>query len=233
MYMPILQHFYPEQSYISHKEFKMKEEEKIFSGNIFDCTDPALISIKHKAHSACRQFNMMDEYDPGRNDLIRGIFGSIGENFYFQGPVQFNYGTHTFIGNDFFANFGLTVLDDNRVFIGDNVLLGPNVSIMAGGHPLIADERSGRTKDGRYAFAEYAQEIHIGSNVWIGAGALILGGVSIGSGSVIGGGSVVTKNVPADCLAYGSPCRTIRPITSADSKTDLILPEDRKHFDFI
>ena len=121
----------------------MTEEEKIFAGKMFDPRSEELRQIKHKAHEACRRYNTLDEYDPERQELMRSILGSTGKTFYFQGPVQINYGSHTFIGENFFANFGLTIMDDARVYIGNNVCFGPNVSLMATTHPLIAQERMG------------------------------------------------------------------------------------------
>ena len=208
----------------------MREEEKIFAGKMFDPRKQELKEIKHRAHSICQKYNSLDEYDPERKQLIRELVGSIGKGFYFQGPVQFNYGVHTFIGENFFANFNLTVLDDGKIYIGDNVCLGPNVSLMASTHPLIAAERMGTDENGNIIMAEYAGEIHIGDRVWIACNTVVFGGVTIGSNSVIGAGSVVTKDIPANCLAYGNPCRPVRQITEADSKRSLVLPEDMEHF---
>ena len=174
----------------------MTEEEKIFAGKMFDPRSEELRQIKHKAHEACRRYNTLDEYDPERQELMRSILGSTGKTFYFQGPVQINYGSHTFIGENFFANFGLTIMDDARVYIGNNVCFGPNVSLMATTHPLIAQERMGMDAEGRTTMAEYADEIHIGNNVWIACNAVVLGGVHIGNNVVIGAGSVVTKDIP-------------------------------------
>lgn len=195
----------------------MTEEEKIFAGLIFDPRKKELKDIKHKAHEACRRYNVLDEYDPKRREIVRSFIGGIGETFYFQGPIQFNYGSHTFIGENFFANFNLTVMDDARIYIGDNVCFGPNVSLMATNHPLIAEERMGVDEDGNTTMAEFAEEIHIDDGVWIACNATILGGVHIGAGAVIGAGSVVTKDIPAGYLAFGNPCRPVRKITEADS----------------
>ena len=210
----------------------MKEEEKIFAGYMFDPRKQELKDIKHKAHEACRQFNAMDEYDPDRSRIIGDILGGKGGVYYFQGPVQINYGCHTFIGENFFANFNLTVMDDARIYIGDNVCFGPNVSLMATSHPLISQERMGLDEEGKTTMAEYAEEIHIGNNVWIACNAVVIGGVTIGDDVVIGAGSVVTKDIPSGYLAYGNPCRPVRKITEADSMKHLILPEDREHFTY-
>jgi len=195
----------------------MTEEEKIFAGLIFDPRKKELKDIKHKAHEACRRYNQMDEYDPGRLPIIKEFIGGIGSTYYFQGPVQFNYGSHTFIGENFFANFNLTVMDDARIYIGDNVCFGPNVSLMATNHPLIAAERMGVDEKGNTTMAEFAEEIHIGNDVGLACNVVVLGGVTIGDGAVIGAGSVVTKDIPAGYLAYGNPCVPVRPITEADS----------------
>lgn len=210
----------------------MTEEEKIFAGRMFDPRTRELRDIKHKAHTMCQRYNQMDEYDLERQQIIKALVGGIGETYYLQGPIQFNYGSHVFIGENFFANFNLMVMDDARIYIGNNVCFGPNVSLMATNHPLIAQERMGLDAEGHTTMAEYAQEIHVGNNVWIACNAVILGGVHIGDNVVIGAGSVVTKDIPDNYLAYGNPCRPIRPITDQDSKKDLILEEDQRHFEY-
>ena len=208
----------------------MKEEEKIFAGYMFDPRKQELKDIKHKAHEACRQFNAMDEYNPDRSRIIGDILGGKGSVYYFQGPVQINYGCHTFIGENFFANFNLTVMDDARIYIGDNVCFGPNVSLMATNHPLLPQERLGLDNEGRMTMAEYAEDIHIGHNVWLACNVTVLGGVRIGDNVVIGAGSVVTKDIPDGYLAYGNPCRPVRRITEQDSQLHRMLPEDREYF---
>jgi acetyltransferase-like isoleucine patch superfamily enzyme len=211
----------------------MTEEEKIFSKKIFSASAPELLAIKHAAHKACQQYNALDESDPQRKPLLESILGAIGPVWRFQGPVQFNYGKHTFIGNHFIANFNFLVMDDGRIYIGDNVACGPNVSLLATNHPLIAQERLGLDENGETtAFAEYADDIYIGNNVWLAANVTVLGGVHIGDGAVIGAGSVVTKDIPANTLAAGVPCRPLRAITEKDSKKELFLPEDREKFRF-
>jgi maltose O-acetyltransferase len=165
----------------------------------------------------------MDEYDENRLPLLKEILGSIGSKYYFQGPLQFNYGCHTFIGENFFANFNTTILDDARIYIGDNVMFGPNVSLMAASHSLIAEERAAvKYPDGHVSMAEFAEEIHIGNNVWLGCNVVVVGGVTIGNNVVIGAGSVVTKNIPDNYLAFGNPCKPVRLITEKDSLLHLL-----------
>lgn len=201
----------------------MVEEEKIFLGRLFDARTKELRDIKHKAHSLCQKFNTLDEYDEKRLPIIKEFIGQIGSKYYFQGPIQFNYGCHTFIGDNFCANFNLMVMDDARIYIGNNVMFGPNVSLMATNHPLIAEERTAmKYPDGHVSVSEYAEEIFIGNNVWIAANVVIIGGVHIGDNAVIGAGSVVTKDIPANYLAYGVPCKPVRMITEKDSKLDML-----------
>ena len=204
----------------------MTEEEKIFAGKMFDPRKKELKDIKHKAHTACQKFNAMDEYDPDRMNVIRDIVAKSGKTFYFQGPVQINYGKHTYIGENFFSNFNCTIMDDANVYIGDNVCFGPNVSLMATNHPLIAQERMGVNPDGSTTMGEYAEDIHIGDNVWLACNVTVIGGVTIGNNVVVGAGSVVTKDIPDGYVAYGNPCRAVRPITEEDSKMNLYLEED-------
>jgi len=201
----------------------MTEEEKIFAGRLFDPRSQELRDIKHKAHILCQKFNALEEYDKNRLPIIKEFIGRIGKKYYFQGPIQFNYGCHTFIGENFFANFNTTILDDGRIYIGENVMLGPNVSLMATTHPLLPEERIAmKYNDGHISGSEYAAEIHIGNNVWIACNVVVCGGVTIGNNAVIGAGSVVTKDIPDNYVAYGNPCKPIRPITEKDSKLDLL-----------
>lgn len=201
----------------------MNEEERIFAGKLFDAGKPELRKLKHKAHGLCAEFNAMDEYDKRRFAIIKELLGSIGERYYFQGPIQFNYGCHTSIGENFVANFNLTVMDDGKITIGNNVMFGPNVSLLATAHPLIAEERLAmKYPDGHISVSEYADEIVIGNNVWIASNVVVCNGVHIGDGAVIGAGSVVVKDIPANYIAYGNPCKAVRPITEKDSKMSLL-----------
>lgn len=199
------------------------EEERIFAGRLFDARRMELKAIKHEAHALCQRYNLTDEWDGERGEIVHRLLGKVGQNCYLQGPIQFNYGTHTFVGDNFFANFNLLVMDDGRIDIGSNVMIGPNVSLLATNHPLIADERVRlRYPDGHVSMSEFARGITIGDDVWIAANVSVCDGVTIGSGAVIGAGSVVTRDIPAGWLAVGCPARAIREITEKESKKDLL-----------
>lgn len=143
-----------------------------------------------------------------RKELMRTIVGKIGEEFNIESPFQCDYGYNIEIGENFYSNHNLIILDVGRVKIGDNVQIAPNVSIYTAGHPVHPETRN--------TGYEYGIDITIGDNVWIGGSVSILPGVTIGDNAVIGAGSVVTKDIPANVIAAGNPCRVIREITEED-----------------
>ena len=195
----------------------MNEKEKMLAGKIYDPSDRELASLREKAHRLCWEYNEAPEDDPRRAEIVREL-GIAGESFYLQGPVQFDYGCFTSMGLNTYANFNLTCLDCCPVTIGDNVFFGPNVSLLTPVHPLRWQDRNPYVKpDGTPTDREYAKPITIGSNCWIAGNVTICGGVTIGEGCVIGAGSVVTRNIPANSLAAGVPCRVIREITQEDA----------------
>ena len=197
----------------------MREEEKIFAGRLFDPGDPELVAIKLKTHNLNMDYNAAYEHETQKRAmLLAEMLGSIGEGSFIQGPVYLHYGRHTSIGKRFFGNFNLTIQDDAKVTIGNDCNFGPNVTIATPIHPLIASER--RTmlnENGEKKLLCYAKPVVIGDDCWLGANVVVCGGVTIGSGCVIGAGSVVTRDIPANSFAAGSPCRVIREITEADS----------------
>ncbi|WP_043891391.1 sugar O-acetyltransferase [Paenibacillus sp. Aloe-11] len=197
----------------------MKEEERIFQGKLFAPSHPDLKLIKRNAHNLSRYYSdMYENQEEERNSILQKLLGRIGENCYMQGPIFFHYGTHTEIGDHFFANYNLTVQDDAKIKIGNNTLFGPNVTIATPIHPFIASERKQMiNQKGEVKHLCYAKPVTIGNNVWLAANVTVCGGVTIGDNCVIGAGSVVTRDIPANSFAAGVPCKVIRPITEADS----------------
>ncbi len=195
----------------------MTEREKMLAGMLYDPSDTEIAELRKKAHALSTRYNTLTEDDPERGKIVSELVPNMGKRGFVQGPVQFDYGVFTEIGDNFYANFNLTVLDCCKVTIGDNVMIGPNVSILTPVHPLCWQDRNMRFKpDGSPYDLEYAKPITIGSNCWIAGNVTICGGVTIGSGCVIGAGSVVTRDIPENSLAVGNPCRVIREITEAD-----------------
>ncbi len=143
-----------------------------------------------------------------KNRLLSEMLGSIGKSGWIEAPVHFSYGCNTHIGDYFYANFNMTIVDDCEVFIGDHVMIAPNVTISATGHPVWPEYR----RQG----AQFSLPVRIGNDVWIGSNVVILPGVTIGDGCVIGAGSVVTKDIPANTVAMGVPCRPVREITEEE-----------------
>ncbi len=197
----------------------MTEEERIFKGILFSPGHPDLRAIKLRAHNLSSMYSRtLEDETEEREAILEQLIGHKGRNCFIQGPVFFHYGVHTVIGENFFGNYNLTVQDDARVTIGDNVSFGPNVTIVTPLHPLIASERRQMIdQNGEPKRMCYAKPVTIGSDVWISANVTICGGVTIGDGCVIGAGSVVTHDIPANSLAAGVPCKVIREITEADS----------------
>ena len=146
-----------------------------------------------------------------RQELLKEMFLSVGENCYIEPPLHANFGCkHVSLGNNVYANFNLTLVDDTYITIGDNTMIGPNVTLATAGHPILPSLRM--------KGYQFNVPINIGKNVWIGAGVIVLPGVNIGDNSVIGAGSVVTKDIPENVVAYGNPCRVIRTINEHDEK---------------
>jgi len=196
----------------------MSEKEKMLEGKIYDPTDEELTILRTKAHRLSQHYNTLFEDDDLRNTIIDELIPSKGEGLYLQGPIYFDYGIFTSFGKNCYANFNFTVLDVCPVNIGSNVFFGPNCSLMTPLHPLRWQERNIKFKDDKTAYDdEYAKPINIGDNCWISANVVITGGVTIGEGCVIGAGSVVTKDIPANSLAAGNPCKLIREINEKDS----------------
>lgn len=181
----------------------MTEKEKMLAGELYLAADEELVAERLKARRLARLYNATTETeDMQRREILSQWFGVIGEIISIEPPFQCDYGSNIRVGNNFYANFGCILLDCARIEIGDNVLLAPNVQIYTAHHPIDPQVRlSGK---------ELASPITIGHNVWLGGGVIVCPNVRIGDNTTIGAGSVVTKDIPANVIAVGNPCRVIR-----------------------
>lgn len=199
----------------------MNLEERIKAGMLFyefGHTDPVDREIEERLNEErkyCKE--KMFDYNhcrPGdqkqRQKILKELLGSCGEHVYIEDGIHMSYGSHVFLEDYFYANFNLTIVDDGEVYIGNWTMVGPNVTICTTGHP--ADPQY------REMVAHYSLPIHIGKNVWIGSNAVILPGVTIGDNTIIGAGSVVTRDIPANVVAVGNPCRVSRTIGERDKE---------------
>lgn len=188
-----------------------REKDKMLSGELYKSFDAELLAERQRAKEIVFRYNslqpsMIEE----RNELLKSLFGSVKGNFFIEPPFRCDYGCNIEIGENFYANYNLVILDCAKVTIGDNVLIGPNVGIYTAGHPLHFELRNEEW--------EFACPITIEDNVWIGGNVVLNPGVTVGRNSVVGSGSVVTKDIPANVVAAGNPCRVIREITDADKR---------------
>ncbi len=189
----------------------MDTRERMKNGKVYFCTDPELAREQLECLEKLYDFNRSRPLEQEkRARLLREYLGGIGENCYIEPPLHANWGRNTYLGNNVYANFNLTLVDDTDIVIGDSVMIGPNVTIATAGHPVDPELRR--------KVAQFNLPVRIGNNVWIGGGVVILPGVSIGDDTVIGAGSIVTKDIPAGVVAVGNPCRVLRPITERDRK---------------
>lgn len=186
----------------------MTEKEKMLAGMIYDANyDPTLIEERMKCKEMCRDYNELRPSDMAERDaLLRRMLGEVKGDLLIEQPFYCDYGYNISVGRNFYSNFNMVILDGAPVTFGDNVFVAPNCGFYTAGHPL---DYVSRNKG-----LEYARPIKVGNNVWIGAQVCVLPGVTIGDNCVIGAGSVVNKDIPANSLAAGNPCRVIRSIES-------------------
>ena len=194
----------------------MTELEKCMAGEYYNCHDKVFLDFKEKTRKLLKQYNSL-EYGQKteKTDILKQMFGSIGNNTSVGLPFICDYGRNIYIGDNVSINMNCTFVDCNKIIIGNNVLIASNVQLYTSTHPVELSERlvPGWTPEsGEYFCRTYALPITIGNGCWIGGGVIILPGVSIGNGSVIGAGSVVTKDIPDNSLAAGNPWRVIREI---------------------
>lgn len=187
----------------------MTQKERRQAGLYFCAIDPEIHKERLRAQTLIQRYNSLTPAEHQEaEEIIRSLLGSMGKRCHFVPPVFFDYGSNVHIGDHSFVNSNFTALDAGRIEIGKCVFIGPNVSIYTPAHPLLAEERNTGYEQGK--------SVTIGDNVWIGGSVNILGGVTIGDGAVIGAGSVVTRDIPANMIAVGNPCRPLRPITEDD-----------------
>ena len=190
----------------------MSEREKMLRGEYYNSRDDELISDYHTAKELLQEYNTLNSRDlERRRSILKELFQSVGEGVWIEAPFFCDYGNNIEIGENTFVNFNCVFLDDNTITIGKNGLIAPHVQIYTAIHPLKAEERIITDELGaRYLTA--AKPVSIGDNAWIGGNTVIMPGVTIGDNVTIGAGSVVTKDIPDNKLAFGSPCKIIKSI---------------------
>lgn len=191
------------------------EKEKMLAGEYYNAADPELINRWHTAKKLMKEFNQVETTDYQLIDsILSELLGSKGENVWISAPFFVDYGENIHIGNNCEINMDCTFLDCNKIIIGNNCGIGPNVQIYAVTHPVHPEERLS-SDNGLFSFwNSYTAPVTIGNNVWIGGGSIILPGITIGDNTTIGAGSVVSKSIPSNCLAVGNPCKVIKSFRS-------------------
>lgn len=190
----------------------MNNREKMHTGDLYlpdgdDVMKDQLLCLeKLYDYNATRPLELEKRFK-----LLKEMFAEIGEDCYIEPPLRANWGGHhVHFGKRVYANFNLTLVDDTHIYVGDYTMIGPNVTIATAGHPILPELR---VKNYQYNIP-----VHIGKNCWLGAGVVVLPGVTIGDNTVIGAGSVVTKDIPANVVAVGNPCRVLREINARDKE---------------
>ncbi|RCK57936.1 Galactoside O-acetyltransferase [Candida viswanathii] len=202
--------------------------ERMISGMIYNDRQKDLFEVRLKCRDymldygdfRTRQFQTMEDYQAAKTNHLKSFIGHVGEGTYMEHPIYFDYGFNTYLGKNFYSNYNLTILDVSIVKIGDNVMCGPNVSILTPNHPVDPTLR--------YEYLENALPVTIGNGVWLGGSCTILGGVTVGDGSVVAAGAVVNKDVPPNTVVAGVPARVVKTIEARDPDFD-IQAELRKH----
>ncbi|MHA0856776.1 sugar O-acetyltransferase [Paenibacillus sp. CMAA1364] len=186
--------------------------EKLHSGEIYHCADNDLVLEQLGYLEKLYDYNATRPSEQAkREQLLKEMFAEIGDDCYIEAPLRANWGgQHVHFGKNVYANFNLTLVDDTHIYVGDYTMFGPNVTVATAGHPILPELREDVT--------QFNIPVHIGRNVWIGAGVVILPGITIGDNSVIGAGSIVTRDIPTNVVAVGNPCRVLREINDHDKE---------------
>ena len=188
----------------------MTVKEKMHSGKLYLPSDEEIVKEQTMCLEKLYDYNATRPLEQEkRAALLKEMFAEIGEGCYIEPPLHSNFGgRHVHFGKNVYANFNLTLVDDTHIYVGDHTMIGPNVTIASAGHPIWPELRE---KD-----YQFNMPVHIGRNCWIGAGVIIVPGINIEDNTVIGAGSIVTKDIPANSVAVGNPCRVIREINDRD-----------------
>lgn len=190
----------------------MHNYDKIHSGDIYDPSWSDIMSEQVKCLEKLYEYNATRPSESEkRQKLMTEMFADIGENCYIEPPLHANWGgKNVHLGKFVYANFNVTFVDDTHIYIGDYTMIAPNVVIATAAHPILPELR-----EKQY---QYNMPVKIGRNCWLGAGVIVLPGVTVGDNTVIGAGSVVTKDIPANVVAVGNPCRVLRKISDHDKE---------------
>ena len=188
----------------------MTQWERMEKGLIYDPLDPEIVKVQQPLLDGVWEFNRLKPSDwEQKQRYMREVFAECGEDCYIELPFRANWGgAHVHFGSGIYANYNLTLVDDGHIYVGDRVMFGPNVTVATANHPIEPALRS--------RGLQYNRDVVIGKNVWIGSGVIIVPGVRIGDNTVIGAGSVVTRDIPADTVAAGNPCRVLREVSEHD-----------------
>ena len=188
----------------------MTIQEKQHNGEIYQPMDEEITRQQMVYLDNLRLYNEIPHVQMDRREaMLRQMFAEVGEGCYIESPFYANFGGHhVHLGNNVYTNFNLTLVDDTHIYVGDYTMIGPNVTIATAGHPILPQLRQ--------QGLQYNMPVRIGRNCWLGAGVIVLPGVTIGDNVVVGAGSVVTKDLPSNVVAVGSPCRVLREVGEHD-----------------
>jgi galactoside O-acetyltransferase len=188
----------------------MTERDKLHTGEIYFPGDPEIMRQQLIWQDMVMEYNNIPHVQQTRRDeMLRQMFAEVGDSCYIETPFYANMGGHhVHLGKNVYANYGLTLVDDTHIYIGDYTMLGPNVTLATAGHPIHPELRQ--------KGLQYNMPVRIGCNCWLGAGVIVMPGVTIGDNTVIGAGSVVTKDIPSGVVAVGNPCRVLREVGEKD-----------------
>ncbi len=190
----------------------MTEREKLHTGDLYYPSGDEIMTEQLACVNKLYDFNMTRPTElQKREEMLKDMLAEIGEGCYIEPPFHANWGgKHVHFGKNVYANFNLTMVDDTHIYVGDYTMFGPNVTVATAGHPILPELRE--------KAYQYNMPVHIGKNCWLGAGVIVLPGVTIGDNTVVGAGSIVTKDLPANVVAVGNPCRVLREINEHDKE---------------